>query len=204
MNTETTQVESDYRQYRDEIDGAELAHTSMKNGIGVSLLLLIPILTVLYYTVSSTAEFFILQLLVSSLIMGPVIFYFAGQERTKMNMGFKGYDVRMMSPENRTVFGSDEYEILRADPGNFQGSTIGINQNPFTVSKHTLDRIENKQRDRAKCELCQSALFGHSTIESEGGYFVEKRKRYWIFGLPIREKILGWESYCSEHKPHSM
>lgn len=168
-------------------------------GILWSLLIMGGLMLWLSFYVNSVALIY-LEILLGMVIMGPIIFYFGGRMSTKMNMAHQGYDVDW-SPDREKIIGTDTYHILRADPGHLQGMIMGFNGNPFATSKRTLQDLESKQREDAECDECGTELFEGRALDQTGAYFVEERKRYWIFGVPIREKVLGWDTYCAAHKP---
>jgi len=193
-------VYQDYKSFRD-FDAGEQTQRHMLKGIIISLLgVLTPLAAVAYFTSTNPLALLYLELLLGMVVMGPIIFYFMGRNDTKMNMAHHGYNIDW-EPQRQKFFGRDTYHILRADPGTGQAAIIGFNHNPFSVSKRQIQKIEKKQRDDAECEICRHTLFEKRMLDTDGAYFVEERKRYWIFGVPIKEKILGWDAYCPEHKP---
>lgn len=194
-------VQNDYEKFR-EFDVEKQANRHITKAIVLSLIGVLTPLIVVYQTQPQmpVLAFFLLELLLCMTIMGPIIFYYMGRNDTKMNMSQSGYNIDW-KPERERWFGYDTYSILRADPGHLGGAIIGFNNNPFVVSKRQLQKIHKKQREEATCEICQHDMFEKRAFDRDGGYFVEKRKRLWVFGVPIKEKIVGWDAYCSEHKP---
>jgi len=192
-------VYKDYQKFK-EFDASSQATRHITKSIIISIAVMIPLMMLVYNFAESAFQLILLELLLGAIFMGPIIFYYNGRNTTKMNMAHHGYNVNW-DPQTKKLFGRDTYHIIRADPGTLQAAIIGFNNNPFAVSKHQIQKIESKQRENATCEICQQELFEQRALDQDGAYFVEKRRRLWLFGLPIKEKILNWDSYCPEHKP---
>lgn len=134
-------------------------------------------------------------------IMGPIIFYYMGRMQTKMNKAHQGYDVDWR-PDRERWFGTDTYYVLRADPGIMQGMSMSLGGNLIGTSKHTLKDLESEQRNGATCDVCgRDDMFDGLSISNDGAYFVEERERTWLFGVPVSESVVGWDTYCPEHRP---
>lgn len=200
MHNRDSPVYQDYKENR-EFDATKQAKRYTTKAIIVSILaVLTPLVLLGKFTTTPALILLYLEIILAILVMGPIMFYFLGRNQTKMNMAHQGYDINWTSNREQ-IFGTDTHHIIRADPGNGQAAIVGLNNNPFSVSKRTLQKIEKKQREDSQCETCGNQMFTERIFDEEGGYFVEERKRYWMFGLPIKEKIIGWDSYCPEHKP---
>lgn len=87
------------------------------------------------------------------------------------------------------LFGKREYTRYRVDRGGMRAAGGG-----YTPYRDTLEDIRREQR-KERCEVCADEI-GRS-----GGYFVETRYLYRIFGYPVREKIIDFDAYCANHKP---
>jgi hypothetical protein len=192
-------VYNDYQTFK-EFDASNQATKHITKSLIVSLAIMIPLMASIYYYAETAFQVILLEILLGTIFMGLIIFYYNGRNTTKMNMAHHGYNVNWNLQRQR-FFGWETYHILRADPGTLQAAIIGFNNNPFSVSKQQIQRIESKQRENATCEICQQELFEQQALERDGAYFIEKRKRLWLFGLPIKEKIINWDSYCPQHKP---
>lgn len=196
-------VYEDYKKFRD-FDAGKQAQKHINKSLIISFICVLLPLGIVYsigiQTGMSSFAFLLIGLFLCMFIMGPVIFYYNGRNDTKMNMAHQGYNIEWQ-PNREKLFGYDAYHILRADPGRLQSAIIGFNTNPFSVSSRTLQTIEKEQREGATCKVCSNSLFEKRAFDREGAYFVEKRKRLWLFGCPVKEKIIEWDTYCPQHKP---
>lgn len=107
------------------------------------------------------------------------------RQMSQTHIGYAAQD----RPRPLFLIGSREYTRYRVDDGHYQGITRG--------GTGYFDRLQEREREQRKmdCDVC------HDTIGHNGGYFVETRRLYRIFGLPIWEKIVTVEAYCTRHKP---
>jgi hypothetical protein len=131
-------------------------------------------------------------------ILAPFVFYYRGRYQTKKNMMWQGYNIEF-TPTRSQLFGGETYKCIRTDPNKTQSQLGGYNNNPFATSRKELQNLETRQRKNAVCKICTQSLF--ETEKASGAYFVEKRKRLWMFGFVVSEEILSWEAFCPKHKP---
>lgn len=138
-------------------------------------------------TADPVAQFY--ALFPIGLLTGIVLLGLATKtQKRQMAEAHAGYNVQDGS-KPFFLFGKREYTRYRVDTGSLQGMTAG-----YSPYKDKLDRIEQEQREM-QCEVCADE------IGWDGGYFVETRALYRVFGIPIREKILETDAYCGAHKP---
>jgi hypothetical protein len=173
---------------------ADESFKSVHIGIVVAFVLSIGLFFVIEITVSSTVTGFLIWVFIAFLIILGTIFPLLKRQSNRLKSTHKGYN---QNPIDRDFFwfGSSEYNRYRIDDGVMQGMTIG-----YDPHLESLDRLERKQRE-SKCEVCRDSVYEAFDPNSDSFYVVENRKVYRFFGIPIREKVLGWDAYCSEHKP---
>jgi len=156
-----------------------------------------------------TSSFFLIDLFVSSilyafylwfflliLIMSGTLFPLARRQDRQMTNTHKGYNQK---PVERPFFwfGSEVYNRYRIDEGVLQSMTIGGD-----LHRDKLDELERKQRD-SECNVCGEKVHVQFAPHCDPFYVIENRKVSRILGIPFREKILDWKTYCSEHKPEN-
>jgi hypothetical protein len=163
-------------------------------GIVVAFILSIVAFYVIEITIGSTLTGFYIWIMIAILIITGILFPLLNQQDNRLDNTHMGYNQK---PVDRPFFwfGSSEYNRYRIDEGTLQGMSLGYNPH-----LDTLQELERKQRD-SDCEVCGCEVHEHFTKSRDPFYIIEDRKIYRIFGIPVREKILGWETYCSEHKP---
>lgn len=108
----------------------------------------------------------------------------ARAQKRQMAESYVGYNVQ---DEGKPLFlfGKRKYSRYRVDEGTSSGPT------PY---RDKLEDIKKKQREM-RCTVCADE------IGRNGGYFVETRYLYRVFGFPVRETIIEMDAYCTDHKP---
>ena len=164
-------------------------------GIVVALTLGVASFYVISAFVTPLAAFY-LWMLVVFVVMWSIIWPLAKRQSRRLTATYKGYN---QQPEERPFFwfGSAEYNRYRIDKGIMQSMTMG-----FDPHRRKLDELEREQRE-GKCEVCHEDVYGMPSPMGDEFYVVEDRRVYRVFGIPVREKICGWKTYCSQHKPNS-
>ena len=139
---------------------------------------------------------FYLSMLVALVVVGSIIWPLAKRQSRRLTATHKGYN---QQPAERPFFwfGSAEYNRYRIDEGVMQGMRRGLDPHA-----DKLDKLEREQREGA-CEVCHEDVYGMPSPMGDEFYVVEDRRVYRVFGIPVREKICGWKTYCSQHKPNS-
>lgn len=165
-------------------------------GIVVALVLsLASFYFIQFFTESNIATFY-LWIFVAFLIISGILFPLSKRQDRRLNNTNKGYNQK---PNERPffLFGSREYNRYRIDEGVLQFMTMGYNPH-----RERLDKLERKQRD-SNCEVCDEEVHEYFAPHTDPFYVIEDRKVYRVFGIPYKEKIVDWKSYCSEHKPEN-
>lgn len=123
---------------------------------------------------------------------GIFVYLIVRREDRKLTNTIMGYN---RNPVNRPffLFGSSEYERYRIDDNPVSLVVVDSYYNK-------LMDLERKQRSNSKCKNCGTE-FESDPLDSDTFYVVEYRKLYRIFGIPIRDKVLDWDTYCYEHRP---
>ena len=165
-------------------------------GIVVALTLGVASFYVVSVFVTPPLAAFYLWILVAFVVMGSIIWPLAKRQSRRLTATYKGYN---QQPEERPFFwfGSAEYNRYRIDKGIMQSMTMG-----FDPHRRKLDELEREQRE-GKCEVCHEDVYDTLSPMGDEFYVVEDRRVYRVFGIPVREKICGWKTYCSQHKPNS-
>lgn len=138
--------------------------------------------------ITGPAETFQLVIPVGLVVGGVFLGLATRIQQRQMQESFMGYNVQDGS-KPWFILGRREYTRYRIDNGTGQGMAKRPNRR-----RNRLQARERQQREMDCC-VCQT------TIGRCGGYFVETRHIYRVFGLIVWETILETDAYCPEHKP---
>lgn len=144
----------------------------------------------------ASSETLIERFLISSALLGScfviTVFLFLPFHR-KYNILFqhhqKNYDVSFnILP--RKWFGSHTYKMTRKDSGGLRG---------YTPGGHPLDSIIDTHRKEVECSSCGEVLRSESLRDWKPYSYTETREAFYLFGIPIRRKIIDIEGVCEDH-----
>lgn len=163
-------------------------------GIGVSLILGTASFFAIDLVLSSTLYAFYVWIMVSFFMIGGTLYPLLRRQDRRLTSTHKGYNQK---PVDRPffLFGSAEYNRYRIDEGVMQSMVVG-----YDPHRQKLDKLERKQRD-GQCKVCGDDVHEQFAPNSDPFYAVESRRVYRVFGVPLRERIVDWDVYCSKHKP---
>lgn len=197
----TNRVEQDKENYRNQT----LSRTSAYNDFS-KIVLAIAFLSLsltlggkFIYPQPQLLTFFVITLITGISILGPLIFTIMNHSRQQLNLAYFGYNINW-KPNTGHIFGYHTYTLIRADPGHYHSyTTYGTPASLYSIEN--LKQIETTQRNNAQCEICNKQPFENGLADSNGAYFVEQRKHFWLFWIPLSDTLVQWNAYCSNHKP---